>query len=115
MSGEVSLRKPAARFQLGYDSAIDCVVLPCDGGHIVRRAVAEKRYLNEKGLPSPLFQADKLTGSQPVFVVEGVFDALSAEELGFRACAMNGSGQPNENRGHSANAFGQRADTAAAG
>ena len=54
--------------------------------------MAEKRYLNEKGLPSPLFQADKLTGSQPVFIVEGVFDALSAEELGFRACAMNGSG-----------------------
>ncbi len=84
--------KTAARFQLGYDSALDCVVLPCDGGHIVRRAVAEKRYLNEKGLPSPLFQADKLTGSQPVFIVEGVFDALSAEELGFCACAMNGSG-----------------------
>ena len=59
---------------------------------IVRRAVAEKRYLNEKGLPSPLFQADKLIGSQPVFVVEGVFDALSAEELGYHAAALNGSG-----------------------
>lgn len=82
----------AARFSLGYDGALSCVVLPCDGGHVVRRATAEKRYLNEKGVPSPLFQSALLSGGEPVFLVEGVFDALSAEELGFRACAMNGSG-----------------------
>ena len=82
----------AARFTLGYDPTLSCVVLPCDGGHIVRRATAEKRYLNEKGQPSPLFRSDLLRGEEPVFLVEGVFDALSAEELGFRACALNGSG-----------------------
>lgn len=82
----------AARFSLGYDGALSCVVLPCDDGHIVRRSTAEKRYLNEKGVPSPLFQSSLLRGDEPVFLVEGVFDALSAEELGFRACAMNGSG-----------------------
>ena len=48
---------------------------------MVRRSVGEKRYLNEKGVPSPLFQANLLRGAEPVFVVEGVFDALSAEEL----------------------------------
>ena len=82
----------AARFSLGYDPALSCVVLPCDDNHIVRRATAEKKYLNEKGVPSPLFQSSLLHGDEPVFLVEGVFDALSAEELGFRACAMNGSG-----------------------
>lgn len=82
----------AARFSLGYDTQTDCVVLPCNGGHIVRRSVGEKRYLNEKGQPSPLFQSDLLRGNEPVFLVEGMFDALSAEELGYRACAMNGSG-----------------------
>ena len=46
----------AAR-SLGYDGALSCVVLPCDGGHVVRRSTAEKRYLNEKGVPSPLFRA----------------------------------------------------------
>ena len=81
-----------SRFRLGYDPALDCVVLPCDGGHMVRRSVGEKRYLNEKGVPSPLFQAGLLSGTEPVFVVEGVFDALSAEELGYHGCAMNGSG-----------------------
>ena len=82
----------AARFSLGYDPALSCVVLPCDDGHVVRRSTTEKRYLNEKGVPSPLFQSALLRGEEPVFLVEGVFDALSAEELGFRACALNGSG-----------------------
>ena len=93
------------RFRLGYDPETDCVVLPCDDGSFVRRGVGEKRYYNEKGKPSPLFQSDLLTQmsrggeespdvteSTPVFIVEGVFDALSIEELGYRACAMNGAG-----------------------
>ena len=82
------------RFRLGYDPEHDCVVLPCENGRCVRRAVAEKRYLNEKGQPSPLFQPELLTagGEEPVFLLEGAFDALSAEELGYRAAALNGTG-----------------------
>lgn len=55
----------AARFSLGYDGALSCVVLPCDGGHVVRRATAEKRYLNEKGVPSPLFRARSSPAASP--------------------------------------------------
>jgi len=82
------------RFSLGYDPVRKCVVLPCDGGRFVRRSVEEKRYLNEKGQPSPLFQPELLRedGDAPVFLVEGTFDALSCEELGFRAVALNGAG-----------------------
>lgn len=83
------------RFRLGYDPKRGCVVLPCGDEHCVRRSVSEKRYLNEKGQPSPLFQPELLTAGQeggPVFLLEGTFDALSAEELGHRACALNGSG-----------------------
>ena len=83
------------RFHLGYDPKRGCVVLPCEGGRCVRRSVTEKRYLNEKGQPSPLFQPELLIAGQeggPVFLLEGTFDALSAEELGYHACALNGSG-----------------------
>ena len=83
------------RFHLGYDPKHDCVVLPCADGRCVRRSVSEKRYLNEKGQPSPLFQPELLTAGQeggPVFLLEGTFDSLSAEELGYHACALNGSG-----------------------
>ena len=82
----------AERFALGYDPAQRCVVLPCAEGNFVRRSVDEKRYVNVKGQPSPLFQPELLGGEEPVFLVEGTFDALSAEELGFHACALNGSG-----------------------
>ncbi len=79
-------------FGLGYDPALRCVVLPCQGGRAVRRSVDEKRYLNEKGAPSPLFRPELLGEDRPVFLTEGTFDALSAEELGFPAAALNGAG-----------------------
>lgn len=83
-----------SRFSLGYDPERRCAVLPCGRDGVILRSVEEKRYLNEKGRPSPLFRRELL--EQPpeegVFLTEGAFDALSAEELGFRACALNGSG-----------------------
>lgn len=80
------------RFRLGYEPERRCVVIPCEGGRAVRRSVEGKRYLNEAGQPSPLFQPELLGGEEPVFLTEGAFDALSAEELGFRAAALNGAG-----------------------
>lgn len=80
------------RFLLGYDPNKNCVVLPCAEGHFILRSVSEKKYLNQKGKPSPLFQPELLSGDAPVFLVEGAFDALSAEELGHRATALNGAG-----------------------
>lgn len=85
-------RETVNRFRLGYEPERRCVVIPCEGGRPVRRSVEEKRYLNEAGRPSPLFQPELLGGEEPVFLTEGAFDALSAEELGFRAAALNGAG-----------------------
>ena len=71
------------------------MVLPCEKSRVVRREVGEKRYLNEKGQPPPLFQPELLTAcgeDTPVFLAEGTFDALSAEELGFRCAGMKGAG-----------------------
>lgn len=85
-------RETVNRFRLGYEPERRCVVIPCEGGRAVRRSVEGKRYLNEAGQPSPLFQPELLAGDEPVFLTEGAFDALSAEELGFRAAALNGAG-----------------------
>lgn len=82
----------AERFGLGYDPERRCVVLPSGDGDFIRRSVEGKQYLNEKGRPSPLFQKALLGGKELVFLTEGTFDALSAEELGCRAAALNGSG-----------------------
>lgn len=85
-------KETVQRFGLGYDPERRCVVLPCAGGRAVRRSIEKKRYLNEKGVPSPLFQPELLEGDGPVFLAEGTFDALSAEELGYPCAALNGSG-----------------------
>ena len=82
----------AERFGLGYDPERRCVVLPSGDGDFIRRSIEGKQYLNEKGRPSPLFQKALLGGKELVFLTEGTFDALSAEELGCRAAALNGSG-----------------------
>ncbi len=82
----------AARFGVRGSEDGSAVVLPCDGNSQVLRSIVGKQYRNPSGIPSPLFQAERLTSGEPVLVVEGVFDALSAYELGFTACAMNGSG-----------------------
>lgn len=82
----------AERFRLGYDREAGCVVIPCGDGRFVRRSVEGKKYLNEKGQPSPLFQPELLLGDEPAFLTEGAFDALSAEELGYRAVGLNGAG-----------------------
>lgn len=79
------------RYRLGYDAALDCVVLPCGADSFVRRQVKEKKYLNRKGQPSPLFNTGYLREETPVFVVEGYFDALAVEALGQRALALNGA------------------------
>lgn len=81
-----------SRFRLGYDPDQECAVLPCGEEGYIRRSTDGKRYLNEKGQPSPLFQRRLLLEKEPVFLTEGTFDALSAEELGFRAAALNGAG-----------------------
>lgn len=85
-------RETVKRFRLGYEPEADCVVIPCEGGRAVRRSVEGKCYLNAAGQPSPLFQPELLAGEEPAFLAEGAFDALSAEELGFRAAALNGAG-----------------------
>lgn len=81
-----------ARYGLGYDETMDCVVLPCGPDSFIRRAVHEKKYLNQKGRPSPLFNLERLEQDAPVFVVEGYFDALAVETLGYAALALNGAG-----------------------
>lgn len=47
----------AARFSLGYDGALSCVVLPCDDGHIVRRSTAEKNTSTKRACRPRCFKA----------------------------------------------------------
>jgi replicative DNA helicase len=51
------------------------------------------KYAKPKGLTQPLFNEDMLQDPPPViYICEGIFDALSYEQLGARAIALAGTG-----------------------
>ena len=86
----------AERMFLGYDEKRKAVVIPTKDSagnltYVLRYLSPEMkmRYQNAEGLSVGLFNRKALDGEGAVFVVEGAFDALSIEELGFRAVALN--------------------------
>lgn len=111
--------KTAAAYNIGYDPAADPasapggngekrypeprVIIPCTNSFYIARATdpgAAYKAPNPKGSHTQLFNTpvmyhDKDAGreaAEVVFVVEGVFDALSIIECGFNAIALNGKG-----------------------
>lgn len=94
------------RFRLGYNTSRFFQALNSSLPSIVIPYNAENTYLAEKSIENkghykpnsteaglePVFNADSLTSSNSVFVTEGIFDALSIEQLGFRAVSIGGTG-----------------------
>lgn len=109
-------RSTAAAYHLGYDSqwvsptviqrqrdkgsdwtppATARLIMPVSKNHYVARAISpdvEKKYqkMNETGGGSAaVFNLSAIRQARPVFVVEGVIDALSIIEAGGQAIALN--------------------------
>lgn len=86
---------------LGFDPAADPagkgykaprIIIPVTKSHYIGRAMdpAEQyQKINNAGSKPGIFNGRKVYESNPVFVTEGVFDALSVEEVGSRAIALN--------------------------
>ena len=92
----------AARLNIGYDPAADPagtghktprIIVPTSSGHYVGRRIdniSEYSKMNNKGGKPDIFNKAALYGdSGAVFVVEGAFDAMSIEEVGGQAIALN--------------------------
>lgn len=106
----------AHRFNLGYDPAADPanapgamtgedkrhptprIIAPCTEDFYIARSIdpntpAKFKAPNPKGSITQLFNAAALYGgADPVFICEGIFDALSFLEAGHAAIALNGKG-----------------------
>lgn len=106
----------ARRFNLGYDPAADPagapgamadeykahptprIIAPCTRDFYIARSIdpntpAAFKAPNPKGTHTQLFNAASLYGgADPVFICEGIFDALSFLEAGQAAVALNGKG-----------------------
>lgn len=91
----------ADKYQIGYcqnwthptsrTPQKNVIILPAGEGYIARdtdpQCIKQYRYKNVE--PVGLFNSDFCKSDEPLFVVEGMFDALSLIELGFEATALN--------------------------
>lgn len=87
-------RQTQKDFNLGYDPRGGCVVIPCSPHYYVRRSVNGKKFYNIPNANVELFNAHRLINSnnKPVFVVESAICAISIEQVGGMAMALNGLG-----------------------
>lgn len=77
---------------LGYDPKTHRLIIPTDEGYVARTVLPYEnipRYLNSKGTGASLAGGEALNQDKPVFVVEGVFDALAIRQAGFEAISLN--------------------------
>lgn len=82
------------RFGLGFDNIQKMIVIPVTGEYYVARSInpeAKIRFKNPVGVKVELFNKKALyeNPGEPVFIVEGAFDALSIEEAEGHAVALN--------------------------
>ncbi|MCL1603904.1 toprim domain-containing protein [Succinatimonas hippei] len=81
-------------FGLGFDPAKSQLIIPLDEKTYIARNLDpnKPRYINQSGIKIGLFNSKALEDDDVVFICEGVFDALSFEEIGCKAVAINGVG-----------------------
>lgn len=83
------------KYNLGYDPIKQVAIIPIGNAYYIQRATndeAETRYYNLKDAEAQLLNTHYLqeaTEEDVIFIVEGAIDALSIEEVGGKAIALN--------------------------
>lgn len=85
----------AKQCRIGFDNGF--VIIPVSNHFYIARntnTAAEFRYKNPKRAPVEIFNTVALynENEKPVFITEGIFDALSIIEAGAEAVSLNGTG-----------------------
>lgn len=81
------------RFKLGYNPSTKQVIMPVKGEFYIRRstdpmAQNKDRYRLPAGIKKELFNAEALSQKKPVFITEGIIDALSIITAEHEALAL---------------------------
>lgn len=86
------------RFNLGYAPAANEAIIPIGNDYFIRRSTTAKEYKNLPDAPVPIFNEEyiSLPGTEIIFITESAIDAISIEQAGGKAIALNGV--PNENK-----------------
>lgn len=73
---------------IGYDPEKKILIIPVSDSYYVSRTIEGKQYYNSPG-SSAITNEHLLDQKDPVFIVEGAIDALSIQETGGKAIALN--------------------------
>lgn len=82
----------AKKFWFGFDPTINSLVIPVSRSFFVARNIdpdSKRRYHNPANCNIDLFNKKALFDTEPCFITEGAFDALSFLEIGCKAVALN--------------------------
>jgi replicative DNA helicase len=86
------------RFKLGYGPGRKEVLIPIGPDYFIRRSTTEKKYFNLLDIPVPIFNEEYITrsGSEIIFITESAIDAISIEQAGGKAIALNSATNDNK-------------------
>lgn len=78
-------------------NTVKYLVIPCSNNFIVRRKVTtannDRKFWLKKDVPVTLFNSERLLLKEKcIFITEGALDAITIEQLGYPAIALNGKG-----------------------
>ncbi len=83
-------REVSARHRVGFDPKNGTVIIPVSSSFYIARGLEGKNFFNPKGARTNIGGADRLSQTaDPVFIVEGMIDAMSIEQAGGKAIALN--------------------------
>lgn len=88
------------RFNLGYAPAAEIdgrkpeptVIIPIGNDYFITRSTTAKEYKNLPDIPIPILNEEYITrsGTEIIFITESAIDAISIEQAGGKAIALNG-------------------------
>ncbi len=86
------------RFKLGYEPATNEAIIPIGLDYYIKRSTTEKSYRNLPDIPVPIFNEEYLTpsGTEIIFITESAIDAISIEQAGGKAIALNSAANENK-------------------
>lgn len=97
--------KTAEKFFIGYSKdeyfsdgkKYQAIILPVNKSFYIARNIENgERYNIAKGSTIDIFNISTVSEQRPIFITEGIFDALSIIEVGGLAIALNGIGNINK-------------------
>lgn len=77
------------RYKVGHDNKLKSAIIPVSKRFYISRSIEGKQFHNPAGAKIAISHSDYLYQDKPVFITEGIIDAMSIESAGGKAIAIH--------------------------